>query len=54
MTVVFTCGHRKDVQSDVKAPPECHCGERRITNVIGATPRFSGACKGPHVQKGPA
>lgn len=54
MTVTFVCGHRQDVPREVKTPPECHCGERRIKHVSGATPRFTGACKGPLVQEGPA
>lgn len=54
MTVTFVCGHRKELPRDANEPPECSCGERRVKNVSGATPRFSGACQGPLVQKGPA
>ena len=55
VTVRFKCGHavqlpREELQ---KAGAGCEqCGERVIAHVIGATPRFSGACSGPLVQKG--
>lgn len=56
MTVTFRCGHAAvEVGGDVKTPPTCPvCGERVVSRVTGATPRFTGACTGPLVQKGSA
>lgn len=54
VTVKFRCGHtlhvkREDIHTVGAGCPQC--GERVIAHVIGATPRFSGACTGPLVQK---
>jgi hypothetical protein len=50
MTVTFRCGHKVTVPAAVEAPPVCACGERIVSNVTGATPRFRGACRGPHAE----
>lgn len=52
MTVVFKCGHPAvTVERDVQTAPVCPvCGERIVRNVTGATPRFSGTCRGPLVE----
>ena len=51
MTITFKCGHRIELPRDVKDAPVCHCGERIVASVSGATPRFTGACSGPLVSK---
>jgi len=53
MTVQFKCGHAAiEVKPDVADPPRCpDCGERVVSRVTGATPRFTGACRGPLVVK---
>lgn len=52
MKVSFKCGHGEiEVKADVQEPPRCpQCGERVVKRVKNATPRFSGACKGPLVK----
>ena len=52
MTVTFKCGHRMDLPRKVDETPRCPtCGERIVKSVTGATPRFTGSCSGPLVQK---
>lgn len=52
MTVTFKCGHTASVPKEASAAPQCQaCGERVVARVTGATPRFTGACKGPLVEK---
>jgi len=52
MTVTFRCGHSVTLERDAKEPPVCpQCAERVVSKVQGATPRFSGACRGPLVTK---
>lgn len=53
MTVIFRCGHPPvTLERAVKETPSCpQCGERIVKNVTGATPRITGACTGPLVQK---
>lgn len=52
MTVTWKCGHKGTVPAAVDQAPQCPtCGERIITRVANATPRFTGACTGPLVQK---
>lgn len=41
MTVTFACGHKQPVPRDVKEPPQCACGETRITTVDAPKPRFT-------------
>lgn len=48
MTVTFRCGHRVTLDRTAQSAPVCACGERVVANVTGATPRFTGACRGPH------
>ncbi len=51
MTIVFKCGHALKVPRDVTDPPRCAtCGERIVARVMDATPKFTGACKGPLVK----
>lgn len=47
MTVTFRCGHSVDLPRDVAVAPVCGCGERVVSSVTGAAPRFRGACSGP-------
>ena len=50
MTITFKCGHRMELERDVKSAPVCkECGNRIVASVTGATPRFTGACSGPLV-----
>jgi hypothetical protein len=51
MKVTFKCGHTTSLERDVQEAPVCHCGERIVKSVTGATPRFTGACTGPLVEK---
>jgi DNA-directed RNA polymerase subunit RPC12/RpoP len=53
MTVSFRCGHKAiDVKAEVNEPPRCpECGERVVSRVTNAVPRFKGACKGPLVKQ---
>lgn len=53
MTITFKCGHPSiDLANDAKEAPVCPvCRERRIVRVKAPAPRFSGACKGPLVQR---
>lgn len=51
MKIIFKCGHSKELPRDVQETPVCDCGERVVKSVTGATPRFTGACKGPLVEK---
>lgn len=53
MTLIFRCGHRLDVLASVGPAPVCPCGERVVSRVLGATPRFRGACRGPHAESAP-
>ena len=41
ITLTFACGHTLRVKEDVKDPPECHCGERRVQRVKAPAPRFT-------------
>ena len=50
MTVTFRCGHSVDLPRDVASAPMCGCGERIVSSVSGAIPRFRGACTGPHAE----
>lgn len=52
MKVKFKCGHREiEVAADVAESPRCpECGERIVTRVVNATPKFRGACQGPLVK----
>lgn len=50
MTVTFRCGHSVTVPREAAAAPICACGERVVARVSGATPRFVGACRGPHCE----
>ena len=41
ITLTFTCGHTQRVNENVKEPPVCHCGERRVQRVNAPAPRFT-------------
>jgi hypothetical protein len=48
ITATFRCGHSQRVSPTSAAPPICNlCGERVVSRVSGATPKFMGACSGP-------
>ena len=51
--VQMRCGHAEiEMPRDKIVAPQCpQCGERVVKHVIGATPRFTGSCTGPLVQK---
>lgn len=52
MTVTFKCGHVVKIPRTVTDPPQCpECGERVVTRVKDAVPRFTGSCTGPYVVK---
>ena len=52
-TVTFKCGHSEAFERGVASPPSCRvCGERIVARVSGATPTFTGACRGPLVKQG--
>lgn len=51
MVVIFKCGHKKEIARDVTSAPICDCGERIVKQVSGATPKFTGSCQGPLVQR---
>jgi hypothetical protein len=50
MTVEFRCGHTLDLPRNVAAAPVCPCGERIVSRVSGAVPRFVGTCSGPYAE----
>ena len=50
MTITFRCGHSVTMPREASAAPVCACGERVVSNVTGATPRFVGACRGPYAE----
>ena len=50
MTITFRCGHQAVLPRDVAAAPVCHCGERVVSRVEGAAPRFAGTCSGPFAE----
>lgn len=50
MTVTFRCGHSMTVPREAAAAPTCPCGERVVSRVTGAAPKFVGACRGPHCE----
>ncbi len=51
MTITFRCGHSVSVPREVAAAPACGtCGERVVSRVEGAIPRFVGACRGPYAE----
>jgi len=50
MTIAFRCGHSLTMPREASAAPVCACGERVVSHVTGATPRFVGACSGPHAE----
>jgi len=50
MTITFRCGHTLTLPRDVAAAPVCACGERVVSRVAGATPRFTGTCSGPFAE----
>ena len=48
MTVTYKCGHVASLPREVSDTPSCGiCGERVVSRVDGARPRFRGACSGP-------
>lgn len=53
MTITMRCGHTPiEMKKDKMTTPICpECGERVVKSVTGATPRFTGTCTGPLVQK---
>ena len=51
MTVTFKCGHVQKLPREAKDAPVCSCGERVVTRVSDATPKFTGTCSGPLVEK---
>ena len=52
MTIRFACGHPTiEVERTADVAPKCPvCGERVVALVLNATPKFTGACKGPLVK----
>ena len=50
MTITFRCGHQTILPRDVSAAPICMCGERVVSRVEGARPRFVGTCAGPYAE----
>ena len=50
MTVTFRCGHSVILPRDVAIAPVCHCGERVVSRVDDAKPRFTGVCTGPFAE----
>ena len=50
MTITFRCGHQTELPRDVAAAPRCKCGERVVSRVEGAVPRFVGTCRGPYAE----
>ena len=51
MVVRFRCGHEQAVPINLQAAPIClTCGERVVSRVMGARPRFVGACVGPFAE----
>ena len=52
--IEMRCGHApiEMKRGELKSAPICpECGERVVKCVTGATPRFTGSCTGPLVQK---
>lgn len=45
--VTFACGHVVTVSESAETPPQCDCGERRVSRVKAPPPRFRGACETP-------
>jgi len=51
ITVTFRCGHAQVTSPIALAALVCvQCGERIVSRVSGATPRFVGACRGPFAE----
>ena len=53
MTITMRCGHPPiDLPRGTDKIPICpQCGERRVASVSNATPKFTGTCSGPLVEK---
>lgn len=51
--IEWRCGHSVEVaRAEMPSSPICQtCGERVVTRVTGATPKFTGSCTGPLVTK---
>ena len=51
MIVGFRCGHVMSLPREAAAAPVCAiCGERVVSRVSGAEPKFVGACRGPYAE----
>ena len=50
MTVTFRCGHAVILPRDTALTPLCYCGERVVSRVDDAEPKFVGTCVGPYAE----